>query len=407
MKKCCKHEITPNYILPFIYDCLMRHKNRRSTRTAVRRTVGLDDYELEALKNNDYPIIVNIAYRLSEYIADSIKNRSIPVFKPVITVKHDTTTNKERLIGREEALQQFYDYVAVYGCDELWKRKLVLQQCSSIKNRGQVYGMKLIKSYIDADNRQVRYAKKHKFRYTRQCKYFVKLDIKKCYPSIDKQVLFDKLKHDIGSDDILYLWKSLLDSYGNAETPDNKPYTGLMIGALPSQFAAQLLISDIYRFTMNQKERGKNTASHMVIFMDDMLIFASNRRKLKRLVESVIAYAREHLHLTIKPIWHIRSIDKCSVDMMGYVVHKSGKVTMRTRNFIHARRLIIRMGKQKYGYRSLKRLVSYKGFFMHSNSLRTLKQYKAVKKFETAQNVLSGKAKNESLLRNRTSKNQV
>lgn len=404
MKKSCKHiNITDAHTIePFVYDCIMRHKNRSSVRSMLKRTIGMTSSESAALLNNDYTVASKLAFRLAEVVAEKIKTRSIPKFVPVITVKHDVTTNKERLIGRETALQQIFDYIAVYGCSELWRKKFVIQQCSSIKGRGQVYGMKLIKSYIDKDNRQIRYAKKHKLRYTRQCKYFVKLDIKKCYPSVDKKVLFDKLQHDIGNEDMLYLWRCLLNSYGRAKTPDDKPYTGLMMGALPSQFAAQFLIGNIYRFVMDS-----GVASHMVVFMDDMLIFAPNRRKLKKLVEQTIEFAKNMLHLTIKPNWHIRNIDKFSVDMMGYVVHSNGKVSMRTRNFLRARRLFLRFSAHKFGIRSARRLVSYKGFFKHSDTTMTVHKYQTHKIFGKAQELLSRKAKNESLLQHGTTENHV
>lgn len=386
MKKSCKHiDITdPDEIVFFVYDCLMRHKKRRAMRTMLKKAVQMTGEENNALLENNYPVVGAIAYRLAEYIADAIRTHNVPKFVPVIKKREDKTSGKERLIGREPALQQFFDYVAVYGCAELWQRKLVIQQCSSLKNRGQTYGMNLIKHYVDKDNRQVRYAKSHNLRYTRQCKYFVKLDIKKCYPSVDKKVLLERLEHDIGNENILYLWQCLLDSYGRAITPDGKPYTGLMIGALPSQFAAQLLISNIYRFIM---ESGQ--AAHCVIFMDDILIIGPNRRELKKLVGSVTTYAKDELHLTIKPNWHIRKIDDFSIDMMGYVVHSNGKVSMRTRNFLHARRLFLRAGRGKFGIRSAQRLVSYKGFFDHSCSSKAKDKYGAIEKFQQAQNLLS------------------
>lgn len=65
--------------------------------------------------------------------------------------------------------------------------------------------------------------------------------------------------------------------------------------------------------------------SHMVMFMDDMVLFSGNRRKLRQAVDSLIKYANDVLGLTIKPNWHIKKLADRGVDMMGYVVHSDGK----------------------------------------------------------------------------------
>ena len=397
MKKSCKRiDITSQKTIePYIKECLIRHRKRYSLQRLLRRLFNSTDNELERLKLKDYATVSKFSSKLSKIVAESIKRRAIPRFTPIISIRADKTTGKERLIGAEPAMQQFYDYVAVGACGELWKRRFVRQQCSSLPGRGQVYGMRMIRGYIQKDNRQVRYAKSHNLRYTRKCKYFVKMDIRKCYPSADREVLLNLLTRNIGNEDIIYLWKCLLDSYGRAKTPNGDPYTGILIGALPSQWAAQFLISYIYRFVM---ETGG--ASHMVMFMDDMLLMGPNRRKLKRLVSKTVNLVRDKLHMEIKPTWSIRKIDECGIDMMGYVVHANGKVTMRTRNFIHSRRLLMRMEHGRFGVRSAQRLVSYKGFFTNSDSSKAFRKYEAERRFKRAQRMLARKARaeNESLL---------
>ena len=234
LKKSCKHiDVTnPETVKPYIRECLCRHKKRGATKKLLLNDFDVTTEEYNRLLDNDAGTIDTIAGKISEYVARKIKTRTIPGFHPIIKIRHDPTTNKERMIGSQPAVQQFFDYVAVRSCEELWKRRLVPQQCSSIKGRGQEYGKNLIRRYILKDNRQINYAKKHGFHYSSDCKYFVKLDIRKCYPSMDKTVVLQLFSRDCGNPDIIYLWKRLLDSYGNTETPDGKPYTGLLIGAL-------------------------------------------------------------------------------------------------------------------------------------------------------------------------------
>lgn len=376
MKKSCKNiDIKkPDVIEPFIFDCLHRHwKNGKYQRLLHR---------LGAPAASTPEQLHEAAASVARYVAQTIADRSMPQFCPRAWVRADRTTGKPRLIGSESALQQCYDYVAVYACQELWRRRFLGQQCSSIKDRGQLYGTRLIRSYILKDLRASHWAKKHGRRYTPQCKYFCKLDIKKCYPSVDKAILLQLLEHDLGNPDLLYLWQEILAAHGRLNTPE--PYTGLLIGALPSQWAAQYLMSFICRYALSLD------ISHLVTFMDDMVAFGSNRRKLKKSIEELCRYAQEKLHLTIKDTWQIKRLGESSIDMMGFVVHASGKATIRARNFIRSRRLVLRAQERGHlDLRSAKRLTSYKGYYIYSDSERVCQKLKTLPVFKMAQRVIS------------------
>lgn len=400
MKKSCKNiELRDREtIAVYVSECLRRHCRRKNTRTLVCRRFGVSDDAYRKVIARDEETLRAVALKISDYIISTIRDRNIPVFVPKARERRDQTTGKLRLIGCEPPLQQFYDYVAVRSCNEIWGRRLVPQQCSSIKGRGQVYGMRLIRSYVDKDNRAAAYAARHGLRYSRQVKYFVKLDVRHCYQSVDRSLLMDMLRHDCGNEDILYLWQSLLDAYGRAMGPDGEPYTGLLIGTLPSQWGAQLILSYAYRYAMTLPG-----VSHGVFFMDDMLFTGPNRRKLERSVETIVAYVRDRLHLEIKPNWHIKALADEPIDMMGYCIHQSGKVTMRARNFIHSRRLLLRAARTgKIGIRQARRLVSYKGFYDHSDSFKATTTLHAGTLFKRAQALLSKEEKHANLLRHRT-----
>ena len=380
MKKCCKNiDIKDvNTVRPFIRECVYRHKNKKKFKKLFK-ALGTDDLD-EAIN------------KLAIITTSAIRARTVPVFTPTYCVKLDSTCLKERLIGSETAYQQVFDYVVVRSCEELWRKRIVLQQCSSVKGRGQIYGVKMIRSYIVNDNKALEYAKSHKLHYSRKCKYFVKLDVRHCYQSINHNILMNLLRHDIKNDDILYLWETLLKSYKTVDGCD-----GLLIGALPSQWAAQFILSFLYRYAMDNK-----SVSHMVMFMDDIVLFSGNRRKLKHAVDSLVKYARDALDLTIKPNWHIKKLADCGIDMMGYVVHADGKITIRARNFIHARRLVLRYRRTGVlSCKQAKRLVSYKGFFKYSNCRKVSQQMKLPIVFHKAQSIIGRierKKLNESLL---------
>lgn len=376
-KRCCKNiDITnTETITPFIEECLRRHKRRHDFKRLILKH-GFTEKDYENLLNGADNALQRISTCLAKEIAENIKNRNIPLFKTWATKKYDFSSCKERLIGNETCLQRLYDYVAVRSCAELWHRKLVENQCSSIPNRGQVYGMKLIRHYVLQDNRSMRYAKKHGHRYTRKCKYFVKLDLHHCYESIDRKLLLERLAHDIKNDDILYLWECLLKSYESSTQ-------GLLIGALPSQYLSQYMVASIYRCATEN-----NAITHMIVYMDDMLLFSSNRRKLLNTVKELIRWTKHYLKLSIKENFSIKRLDKEPIDMMGYVIHSNGKVTVREKSFLRLRRQMIRFEKNKcMSFRHAKRVVSYKGFLKHSNCARIKPKYYPAIKY--AQNIIS------------------
>jgi len=359
MKRSCKHiDITDwKTVLPWVQECIFRHRDRYDFQHLLR--------DFGCIVEEDWDGTI---HAIAKYAATSIKNREL-ILRPVhIREKRDVSSLKLRLIGEESAMQQVFDYIAVRACEEIWQRRIVPQQSSSIPGRGQVYGTAMISRWIRKDRRAANYAKNHRLKYSRKCRYFVKLDVKKCYQSMRVGCFMKLFARDCANEDLLWLWRSLLFRHRVLITDTEKIYEGFMIGALPSQQAAQYILSFLYRFAMGLHKTRRSiqtkVVTHMELFMDDMLLFSSDKRNLKSAVRKVIMFANRQFNITIKPNWQICDIDKTPVDMMGYVVHADGNVTIRPRVFLRTRRLALRiMRRGSISYRQAMRLSSYKGFF--------------------------------------------
>ena len=364
MKRKCKHvDVTDvNTIKPWVEDCLRRHKKRYDFRRLILEH-GIDKSTYEkAIAEKDFSLLLPVVANIAEDAAYRISIRKLEL-KPVrIREQQDKTTGKIRMIGCEDAMQQVFDYIAVNSCKEIWDARINIQQCSSIPGRGQIYGMSLIKKYVKADERAMRYARKHRKRYVRKCAYHTKLDVKKCFPNARLENFMRLFKRDCANEDIVWLWEELLMSHRV------EGYQGFMIGALVSQWAAQYMLSFLYRKAMEIRYRDKKAVGRMVMFMDDMLLTGRNRKALLYAVKELIGYAKEVLGFEIKENFAIHGLKATGIDMMGYVVHQNGKVEIRSRNFIKARRIMIRWkAKGKLTLSQAKRLASYKGFFKHSD----------------------------------------
>lgn len=403
-KSCQNIDITdPKVIFPWVFDCVKRHISRYDFRKLLREhgmprrvyrklMCPIVNGMIDRCAHKDFSLINDYVMSIAIDAAERIKNRELKLRPVRIRERHDRTTDKVRYIGDEEAMQQAFDFIAVYSCKDVWDRRIVPQQFSSIKGRGQIRGVQTIAKWIKEDNRYIRYCKSHKIRYSSKCKHFVKCDIKKCYPSARLEVFLPIFAKDVRNDDILWLWETLLLSHRVIITDTDIMYMGFMIGALPSQWGMQYLISFIYRhYTALKTRRGEKCVYKSIIFLDDILLIGSSRKSLKQAVMSSINYAETFLKLTIKPTWHIKCLDDCGIDMMGFVVHRSGKITVRGRDFIKNRRMALRYKKQNGNItvEQAKRICSKKGELTNSDSASVVQDYGFKEIWKRSQSIVS------------------
>lgn len=407
MKRSCKEiDITdPQTIEPWVYGCLEGHKDRHDFRRLFCGIGGMSRPEYEQTINSTAKEpLAHASVLIAKEAARRIRERNLSLPPVCMREKIDQSSGKIRLIGKESAMQQILDHVAVKAAEEIFRRRIVKQQASSITGRGQVYGTKMIQRWVRKDNRAAHWAKVHGKKYSKKCKYFVKMDMKKCYQSMRLETFMEKFRRDCGNEELLWLWETLL------KTHRVDGYEGFMIGALPSQWGCQYIMSFIYRFAMDlcKERRGKTRKliTHGLIYMDDMLFTAASRRDLKMAVNRIIQYAREEFGLTIKPDWQIQELKNTPIDMMGFVIHADGNITIRPRIFLRARRMALRSNRRKgkQNIKQAKRICSYKGYFKHSNSRKIGKKLNLDRVFKEAAKTISRKErrKHEKLLQQRT-----
>lgn len=172
----------------------------------------------EKIINEGYSSISDIITSLAETLQKKIKERDYQ-FPPIwYSEKIDGSSQKLRRIGIQNIKQQIYDYIAVMGMDSFINR-IGEYQCASIKERGQMYGIKSIQKWLR--NKSIKYAGK--------------CDIRKCYPSIDREKLMVFLSRHIENDLLLDLISHLIYSFEE----------GLSIGSYLSQFLCNLYLSKI------------------------------------------------------------------------------------------------------------------------------------------------------------------
>lgn len=360
-------------VYPWVYECVNRHKRRNDFRRLLIFFGGMSKQEYyTALKENNCNPFLDACINIAKEAARRIRARNLSLPPVKIRQMTDKSSGKERPIGRESAMQQVFDYIAKRSISEITRRRIVPQQVSSIKERGQCLGVNIVQNWVKEDCDAERWAKRHNISYSRKRRYYAKLDIKKCFPSMRVKTFMRFFKRDCGNNAILWLWETLLTSHRV------QGYKGFMIGALPSETAAQYLMSFIYRYAMSlhKERRGKSVKliSDSLFFMDDQIYFSASRRDLKVAIRKIIKFASEELGLTIKPTWQICDIAETPLDTMGFVIHADATVTVRPRVFIRARRMALRyLRRGKMVIEQARRICSYKGYF-HPNKKKMRKR---------------------------------
>ena len=215
-------------------------------------------------------------------------------------------------------------------------------------------------------------------------KYFAKLDIKKCYPSIPQDKLIEFLNKHIKNDMLMWLIRELISTFE----------TGLSIGSYLSQYLCNLYLSQIYHFIGHlHKERKHKDGTrtfirlvyHRLFYMDDIFMTGTSAKDIHKAVKEVIKYCKS-LGLKIKESWFVqkmsfanRKSDKTFIDMMGFRIYRT-HITIRRYVFKRIRRLAIRLWKrikthQKVLESHARKMISYWGLLKNSNSAKAIQKY--------------------------------
>lgn len=198
--------------------------------------------------------------RLAERIGDEIREGRYRDTRITYFNRIEPISGKHRVIGRESVRHQIYDHVAVMALQPLFDAKVGRWQTASIPNRGTIDARRAIKRWTRE----------------RSSKWFVKLDVRKYYPSIDRTTLKAMLTRDVGDPILLRLVFHLIDRYQGGN--------GLNIGSYLSQWLANYYLSHAYHWIESpamtieriSRRTGEITRrrliTHQLWYMDDLLL---------------------------------------------------------------------------------------------------------------------------------------
>lgn len=347
MKTYCKHAdpTDPQIIERYAYEAMTGKLKRKDYSEFVAGYCALSAKEIRKRARAAitwYPELEQALHFIALDIAARIRARRLDLPPVRYSERHDGMCQKVRKIGLMSVMQQLMEHVAVGCLEELWAAKYEYHQYASIRGRGQLKGAKRILKWTRSG----------------KTKYFVKLDIRKCFQSITRVTAMRWLERDIGKNRLL-LWfvNELLKMHGD----------GLIIGSLLSQFLCNYFMSYAYRFVMSlhKTRRGKSVrlVSCALFYMDDILLTGLDRRNLVMAARRLNRFMRESFGLAIKATWNVRRHEDAPIDMMGYVITAKGRLKIRRRVFLRARRSYRKAWRGDRTRITLYRIGAYYGYF--------------------------------------------
>lgn len=240
-------------------------------------------------------------------IQEMLKNKTYEVGQYKISIIEDK--GKTRLLHK---LPYFPDRIIQ------WAIMLQLEQtfcqvftnfsCASLKGRGTKYAADLLKKHLRDEEGS---------------KYCLKMDIKKFYPSIDRDILKRMLRKKIKDKDLLWLLDQIIDKESIGPDQENissefkKIYfqegKGLPIGSYLSQYLANFYLAYFDHWLVEEMN-----CRYVVRYMDDIVILHYDKNFLHKLRVRSQEYLEQWLDLKLKENWQVFPVAARGVDFVGY-----------------------------------------------------------------------------------------
>jgi retron-type reverse transcriptase len=179
----------------------------------------------------------------------------------------------------------------------------LMNVCHEHFERAQVFD-----SYASRQGKGVHAALRRAQVFTRRHEWFLKLDVCKFFERIHHDVLKEQLRRMFKDYRVLDLLEKIIDSY------ETQPGRGLPIGNLTSQYFANHYLAGLDHFIRRELQIGS-----CVRYMDDLVLWHSDKGRLKAAHVAVSDFVRENLSGELKPELLNRST--CGLPFLGYLVY--------------------------------------------------------------------------------------
>ena len=323
-------------------------------------------------------------------------------YYPSRSVCFMATKPKLREIFAADFRDRIAHHILVDYLERIWEPKFIFDSYACRKNKGIHLAVKRLQGFVRKVTRNG----------SRQA-FYLQLDIKNFFMSIDKDILYQIIADKIRDESILwlariliyhnctkdYILKGDMDYLRKIAPQKSLFYTmgrkGLPIGNLSSQFFANLYLNELDQFVKHRLKCG-----YYLRYCDDFVMLSEKRDKLLEWKAEVERFLAERLELRLNEKREFLQPVSNGINFLGYIVRRNYTLVrkrvvnnLRSRLSDFERRLIRKdhppYVKVIYDYPALERLgatlASYFGHFKWADSYRLqmslIKRYSFLRKF--------------------------
>ena len=242
-----------------------------------------------------------------EYIMWLLKQLQTGKYKHGSYTTFYVTEPKLRRIEKSRYIDRIvHRWVVDNFLKEYFEKSFIYHTYACIKNRG------MHKACLD-----VQKAMKH-------CKiiwnnyYILKMDIRKYFDNINKDILFKILKRKISDKKLLWLLKEIIYSNCTKEELNSLSLKrkGLPIGNYTSQ-----LFANIYLNELDQYIKHELRIKYYFRYLDDMILFVRTKEETKICLEKIRKFLKQNLELELNEKTQIFK-SKQGVNFCGYKINE-------------------------------------------------------------------------------------
>lgn len=284
---------------------------------------------------------------------------------------YDGLRRKQRMIIVPTMKEQVVHHMIVNVMKPIFMKGMYEHSYGSIPNRGAHSAKKRIESWIRRGGKN--------------CKYCLKMDIRKYFDSIPHEILKAKFTKLIRDRDFLDVLIEIVDA-----VPGGR---GIPIGFYTSQWIANWYLTELDHYIKEELH-----AVYYVRYMDDMVIFGPNKRKLRKMKDEIEKYLHDRLGLALKDNWQVfrfhyvkkdgKEIGR-DLDFMGFRFYRN-RTVLRRKLMLRATRKA-RIICKKRGNRTIydiRQMLSYLGWLdctdtygMYKRRIKPYVNFKYIKQY--------------------------
>lgn len=202
---------------------------------------------------------------------------------------------KERVVCSADFLEHVLHHALINVCSPYFERHFIHDTYACRKGKGPFKALERAKTY------------------QRKYRFFLKLDVRKYFDTVDHVILKEKLERIFKDKLLLKVFFRIIDSYHVTDGDGNK---GLPLGNLTSQYFANFYLS----FADHYAKEVLHTTAY-VRYMDDIVIWSNRKDELIAKGEELKRFLKESLFLELKQ-FYLNSNDN-GLPFLGYLLYRN------------------------------------------------------------------------------------